>query len=60
MYEQFHIALMKTTYQSSNKRNAKPQIVQHNQRLQSLRRATKQIEGLKNDKEAIDTTLKKV
>ena len=60
MYEQFHIALMKATYRSSNKRNATPQIVRHNQRLQSLRRAAKQMEGLKKHKEAIDTTLKKV
>jgi 3-methyladenine DNA glycosylase Tag len=51
---------MKATYWSSNKRNATPQIVRHNQRLQSLRRAAKQMEGLKKHKEAIDTTLKKV
>ena len=60
LYEQFHIALMKTAYRSSNKRQATPQIVRHNKRLQSLRRATKQIEGLESRKKAVNTPLKKV
>ena len=60
MYEQFHIALIKTTYQSNNRRNAKPQIVRNHKRLQALRKAVKQIEGLKNQKKVIDTPLKKV
>ncbi len=60
MYEQFHIALMKTAYRSSNRRNATPFIVRHNKRLQSLRRVAKQIEGLENYKKIIDTPLKKV
>lgn len=37
MYEHLHIALMKTAYRSSNKKDYLSYIVKHNRRLQALR-----------------------
>ncbi|KAG0595978.1 hypothetical protein M758_UG213700 [Ceratodon purpureus] len=59
MYEQFHIALMKSGYRSSNKRAATQQIIRHNKRLQSLRRASKQIQGVQQSVKLLETPLKK-
>lgn len=38
IYEQLHIQLMKLAYRASNKRDAIEQIVNHNRRLENVRR----------------------
>lgn len=38
IYEQLHIQLMKLAYRASNKRNSTEQIINHNRRLENVRR----------------------
>lgn len=47
-YEQMHIVLMKVAYRASNKRAATLQILNHNRRLESLRKISLHMDGFKN------------
>ena len=45
LYEHLHIALMKSAYRNSNRRNYSTYIVKHNKRLQALRKYALEREG---------------
>ena len=48
MYEHLHIALMKTAYRASNKKDYQSFIVKHNRRLQALRKSALEKEGFEH------------
>ena len=48
MYEHLHIALMKTAYRASNKKDYHSFIVKHNRRLQALRKSALGKEGFEH------------
>ena len=45
MFEHLHIAMVKTGYQTSNKKNFLDHIVKYNQRLEALRTSASEIDG---------------
>jgi hypothetical protein len=55
-YKQLHIVLMKTAYRASNKQTIMLQIVNHNQRLESLCKLTYHMDGFKNQVNKEKTT----
>lgn len=45
MFEHLHIAMVKTGYRTSNKKNFLDHIVKYNQRLEALRTSASEIDG---------------